>query len=860
MRFYKYTPGLLSPEIIEQTLIGRDLELNNLERIIKNTATGQSCSHAILIGPKGIGKSHLLQIFYHSINGTIKRDGFSTYREKFVPVIFPEEEYPGNIAKFIKLILYYLSRKQDLTLPPMPTALTNAGVLGEKAKEEGIEYIKTFRMKTGKSLLLLVDNLNDIIERFTEEDQATLRELLTTCDSLLLVGAAPTLFDSIINHNKPLYNFFEVIWLKDLSFEDSIALLRRYADLEGKTDIALELREKEAKLRAIYELAGGNPRLLLSLYHIIAEKDLSSVEETFLKVLDELSPYFRERMKDLSEQQQEIIDAMAKADRLLTPTEIAAKCHMQVNIVNAQLKRLEKVGCVKISKKHAKKTLYDFSERLFSLWRQMRIEAGRKRLGFIVKLLEIWFTRDELFAYLDKTLGTIRERLTSDLSGVKPFIDRLWYIKEAIKEFKGHSEAHTAFQRKEHDVALSLLKEEIHRAPNNPVLWHNLGVVFFNLRKFKDAFTSFQKVTQLKPNDSEGWANLGSAAYELGDANTAIDVLKKAVEARPDDADTWNNVGTVYLNLKEYTNALQAFKEVIRIRPADVPAWTNLGNTYNSMGKYDEALDAYNNVLKYKPDDSDAWNNIGVTLDNLKQFPRAIDAYKKAIEINTDKQRTWYNLGITYANTSKYEEAANAFEHAVKLRPDSPESWNNLGSSYAALQRFEDALVAYQKSISLRAEGSAAIYNLAVTYDQLHRYDEALDNYEKALKINSNEAGAWNNLGVIYGRRKNLEKAIDCFRRSLFIDVNDEDSIANLLFAFKQAIEQGNITVVSDALLSMKQSGQIELLAQLSPLSAFVNYVNTGDVSVLDRLRVEERSVVEEMITMFNKHNKIRNK
>lgn len=440
MKFYKYTPALLDPKTLEETLIGREVELDNLKRILRNASTRRSISHAILIGPKGIGKTHVLRILYHAVRGEIKTKGIDAYKDKFIPVIFSEEEYPGSVTKFLILTLHYLSESKLEGIPPIPSELMDAVTLGPKEKEIALSYIRNFKKKTGKILLLLVDNLNDIIERFTDEDQSSLREMLIPYDSLLLIGAAPTLFDSIINHDKPFYNFFEIIWLKDLSFEDTVALLKRYARLEDRDDLIQALKEKEGKLRAIHELSGGNPRIILSLYHIIVEGDITSIEDTFLKILDELSPYFRERMKDLSEQQKEIVDVMARSESLLTPTEIAGRCQMPVNLINSQLKRLEKIGYVKVSKKHAKKVFYDFNERLFSFWRQMRVEAGRKKLGFIVKFLEIWFTEEELQT---KILSAFKDIMSTFFEGcpqrAEPHLIKLRYILDALPAGKSIS-------------------------------------------------------------------------------------------------------------------------------------------------------------------------------------------------------------------------------------------------------------------------------------------------------------------------------------------------------------------------------------------------------------------------------------
>ncbi|MEW6410584.1 MAG: tetratricopeptide repeat protein [Nitrospirota bacterium] len=448
----------------------------------------------------------------------------NVYKEKFVPVIFPEEEYYGNIIKFIMWTLRHLAKSKTEGILPIPEELIRPITLDDRQKELAFSYIKTFKEKTGKILLLLVDNLNDIIERFTNEDQSSLREVLMTYDSILLIGSAPTLFDSIINHDKPLYNFFEVIWLKDLSFEDSVALLNRYAEIDGNNALIEEFKKSEPKLRAIHELSGGNPRLILSLYHMIVEGDITSVENIFLKILDELSPYFRERMRDLSEQQKEIIDVMARAESLLTPTEIAVRCYIPVNIVISQIKRLEKIGYIKIAKKYAKKVFYDFNEILFSLWRRMRIEAGRKRLGFIVRFLQIWFTKEELLTHLDNVLKELQEKITLGHIEIEPTCDQSLYT---------------------------------------------LGLIYTKLKKYKEAINAFKKIIEIYPESDIGWAGLGVAYVQSHLFEDAIEAFKKAVEIEPTDKHLFN-LGHAYVHLfidetlKGNTDgALKIFREIL---------------------------------------------------------------------------------------------------------------------------------------------------------------------------------------------------------------------------------------------------------------------------------------------------------
>ncbi|KKK51254.1 hypothetical protein LCGC14_3116790 [marine sediment metagenome] len=144
---------------------------------------------------------------------------------------------------------------------------------------------------------------------------------------------------------KPFYNYFEILWLHELSYEECVELLNTYAEIEGKENLKKKFIASESKLRAIVKLAGGNPRLIFCVYEIIVEDDLHEVEDIFYKMLDELSPYFREKMRDLPKQQKQIIEVIARGRKLMTPTEIAPLCNMPVNQVNSILTRGRPMDC-----------------------------------------------------------------------------------------------------------------------------------------------------------------------------------------------------------------------------------------------------------------------------------------------------------------------------------------------------------------------------------------------------------------------------------------------------------------------------------------------------------------------------------
>jgi tetratricopeptide (TPR) repeat protein len=729
MTLFKYTPALIEPEILLKTLMGRKEELNNINRILKSASSGRSLSHAIIIGPKGIGKTHLLRIIYHSIKGDIRIEDLKDYKDDFVPLISPEEEYVDSLDKFILLILRYLKNSRAENIPPIPEEVLQPVTFGDKEKEIAISYIRLFRNRTKKLLLLLIDNINEIIENFSEEDQSRLREMLMTSDSVILIGTAPTIFDSILEHDKPLFNFFEIIWHGDLTFEETKKLLDKYAEIEDRNDLIKLFAESEPKIRAIYNLAGGNPRLILSLYQIIAEDDITSVEKTFLRMVDELNPYFRERMKDISKQQQEIIDVMARDRKLLTPTEIASKCLMPVNVVNSQMKRLERLGYIeKAPQKRAKRVLYEIREKLFSIWRQMRIEAGRKRLGFLVSFYQIWYTQEELMTQLEKIFTNIQEKFALDRTGIESLIDKLWYIKEAVG------------------------------LPEHASCWLQA-----NLAHFK------------------------------GDYESATANLMEYLKTKPEDHEAWYNLGYAYFKLNRYDEVIGAYKKAVEIKPDMHEAWYNLGNTYFKLKRYDKAIEAYKKAVEIKPDMHEAWYNLGSTYIKLENYDEVIKAYKKTVEIKPDLYQAWSQLGLNYPLLGKYDEAVAAFKKAIEIFPTDNLAWTGLGGLYIIL--FVAKELQEDKTISLHY----------------------------------------------------LKSSLGCISH-----ITEYQGIFHVFeLLLKQFIAEKSINMVRIVLDEIEKAGEKELLEFLSPFSTLIKYLETKDRDIIERLKREDRILVEEMLKLL---------
>jgi len=391
-----YNPTIEKPDDLKKTLTARGPILNDLLKKIRSSSNDRGLKHYLIVGPRGIGKTHLLLVVHYTVKGCYKEKGLT---KSWISIKTYEEEY--RITTLSDLLLRVLEElKEEGGLDEVDSILERLrGRSDEEIVELALSFLREFRKKTGKRILLLVEDLGAIFEQIGNEAAiGRIRDILMREDIFMFIGTALSLFKEVVGHEEPFYNFFEVIWLPELKGKEVEELIKKRAKVLGEKEIIEKFEEYRSRIKAIVHLTGGYPRLILMLFHIFTKSKLIEVQEALEELLDELTPYFQDRMNRLPPQQRKILDTLTLMEGPATPTEIAKEARLDVRIVNPQIRRLAELGCIRVSRqKRRKTTLYEVSERLFRIWREMRTTKGRRRIGFLVKFLKIWYTPIESF-------------------------------------------------------------------------------------------------------------------------------------------------------------------------------------------------------------------------------------------------------------------------------------------------------------------------------------------------------------------------------------------------------------------------------------------------------------------------------
>jgi len=85
----------------------------------------------------------------------------------------------------------------------------------------------------------------------------------------------------------------------------------------------------QGKIRAIYELTEGNHRLLVTFYSFLKAEYKSELSDVFIKVMNNLKPYYEQFVNALSPQKQKIVKYLSLNRRAVKGKEIARACFLE---------------------------------------------------------------------------------------------------------------------------------------------------------------------------------------------------------------------------------------------------------------------------------------------------------------------------------------------------------------------------------------------------------------------------------------------------------------------------------------------------------------------------------------------------
>jgi len=698
----RFTPSLMPQEALEDIFVQRErLAARTVQQVRDSALTGPP-SHTLFVGPRGIGKTHLVSLIYHRVKALPELGG------RLAVAWLPEDE--AGIATFLDLLLAILRALGEDDPALTPRLAPRLDALYESASPEEEAKALLCEMVGDRPLLLLAENLDHIFAGLRDAGQKALRAFLQETRFVTMVVTAQSLFSGVSRHASPFYGFFRVEHLSGLSTDEAVTLLVKIARREGDADLVkfLGTPAGRARIRAVDHLVSGNPRLYVIFSEFLTRDALDELVPPFLDMLDHLTPFYQAKMRALSPQQRKIVDFLSGTRGAVPVKEIGRRTLIGATTAAAQLKALRESGYVR-AVRVGRESYYELREPLMRLCLEVKKQRGEP-IKLFVEFLRLWCPPEELERRLAAlpagavfTRASLREALRLSATEENPLfaacrIDYTRYVKQGDQE-----------------RARQVLEEwQFIGDPNAPDL-HGQPV-------------------QVKPSQGNRYYD-AAKMFNAGRFEEALATLNQALVLNPQDALTLAHKGMVLFGLARYEEALVAWEQCLVLEPQNAATWFGKGLTLSYLDRSDEALAAYEQSLALDPQDAPVWYHKGSTLLILDRPEEELAAYEQSLALDPKRADVWYDKGLVLGNLNRPEEALAAWEQCLILDSQNAAAWYNKGAALGRLGRNEESLVAYEQSLALDPRRTDAWYGKGIALFGLERFPEALTAFDRAIQI-----------------------------------------------------------------------------------------------------------------------------
>jgi tetratricopeptide (TPR) repeat protein len=691
---FSFTPSLMEGETLEAIFVQREALAADLVERIRESVLTQNKLHTLIIGARGMGKTHLVSLVHHRVQA------MDSLKERLLIAWLREEEW--GVTSFLDVLLriFRALAEGDATVEERMEGLYEFS--SEDAEAAGIRLLN--KLIGERTLLLIAENLDDLFGGLGEQGQQKLRAFLQTHANCTILATSPRLFNGVQRRTAPFYGFFRPVHLAELTTEEAQQLLVNIARLRHQTDLVdfLNTPTGQTRVKAIQHLAGGNPRIYIIFADFLTHQSLEELISPFMSLVDVLTPYYQSRMQYLSPQQRKIVELLCEKKYPLGVKAIAHRSFMTAQTASSQLKELREKGYVKTDA-IGREVFYEITEPLMRICLGVKKERGEP-LRLMVDFLRVWYPKTELQTMQEALLMT-SERSASMGCYLERALDDSEVVDEdpRIEAYLDEIQAH--FAQEDYSSAL-IIAEKLLQVRDSWIERERYAACLTYLERYEEALINDERAIELNPNYHKAWFGRGCDLSDLGRNEEAITSYDKALQIKPDYLKAWYNRGNTLSDLGRKEEAITSYDKVLEINPDYNDAWFARGNVLSSLGHYKEANISFDKALKIDPGDWPTWGIKGLNSFILGHLEEAIISFDKALEITSNKT-LWELRGDTLYNLDRYEEAITSYNKALEINPDDEQLKNELFRALAALSSWAEnckkleALLNERKNIDL---------------------------------------------------------------------------------------------------------------------------------------------------------------
>jgi len=224
----------------------------------------------------------------------------------------------------------------------------------------------------------------------------------------------------------------------------------------------------------------------------------------------------------------------------------------------------------------------------------------------------------------------------------------------------------------------------------------NLGLIYFEERKFEEAVPALRQALKLKPTLSKSDNLLAMSLSEIGHYDQAVPSLEKCLR-QTNDAEIRRMCGLelerAYTGLRKDSKAVEVALELNRLYPDDPEVLYQSGKVYGNF-----AFLTMEKLAQVAP--TSVWRHLAAAEAHESQgsYSEAIQEYHEVLRLEPDRSAIHYRIGRSLMGRfwqRQSQEDLNAaekeFEEELRLHPDNANAAYELGEMRRKVKQNDEA-------------------------------------------------------------------------------------------------------------------------------------------------------------------------
>ncbi len=308
-------------------------------------------------------------------------------------------------------------------------------------------------------------------------------------------------------------------------------------------------------------------------------------------------------------------------------------------------------------------------------------------------------------------------------------------------------------QQKKFDQAAVKYKAALAIRPGAPEALNNLAVVYYELRKYSDAFDTASKIWASHPELKSAALIAGMSAVQCNRPKDAIAPLNRLLDSDARNRDALLALASAHIALDDYPQAARVYERQTVYSPKDSLAW------YGRAICYEHLAESASKQLSQMPGGA-AYSKrlLGEYLQSAGDSKLAREAFGESeatASVPSPEAFRQYELARGLAGKSR-----EAFEQLVNIAPDSWQAAVFLGDVDRQHGDLFSAIAHYQRAADEQPRNPAPLLGLGTAFWELGDFDRASSYLHRTLTLNPHANQAIFELANIAVRRHADAEAI----------------------------------------------------------------------------------------------------